>query len=88
MRLRIALWICPELKDELAALRAGNTKCVLENGRLHDQIERVAHERDEARAGHNHHRCKSKNVKIARNWALDGLEHWKERALAAEAQRP
>lgn len=41
MRQRIALWICPALGAELAALRSGNTKTTLENGRLLDEIERL-----------------------------------------------
>lgn len=30
MRRKLALWICPDLRDEIAALQSGNTKCVLE----------------------------------------------------------
>lgn len=41
MRKWLAFLICPELKDELEALRSGNTKVVLGNGRLMDEIARV-----------------------------------------------
>lgn len=42
MRERIAFFICPTLKDEIAALRSGNTKVVLENARLMDEAARSA----------------------------------------------
>lgn len=38
LRERIAYWICPWLKAEIDALRDGNTKVVLENGRLLDRL--------------------------------------------------
>lgn len=38
VRRKIAFWICPVLKSEVAALQSGNTKVVLENGRLLDEI--------------------------------------------------
>jgi hypothetical protein len=40
VRSKIALWICPAIKSELDALRSGNTKIVLENGKLLDELER------------------------------------------------
>lgn len=39
-RLWLALRICPYLLDELGALRTGNTKVVLENERLMDELDR------------------------------------------------
>ena len=36
LRERIAYLVCPALKDEISALRGGNTKVVLENQRLLD----------------------------------------------------
>lgn len=38
MRREIALWICPALQDELDALRSGNTKAVLQNQCLMDEL--------------------------------------------------
>jgi hypothetical protein len=35
---RLAYLICPVLRDEIAALRSGNTKVVLENQKLMDQL--------------------------------------------------
>lgn len=40
-RERVALWVCPVLRDELAALRSGNTKLVLEREALLDMYERA-----------------------------------------------
>lgn len=37
LRERLAYWVCPNLKDEIAALRDGNTRVVLENQRLLDE---------------------------------------------------
>lgn len=34
----MAFWLCPALRDEIAALQSGNTKVVLENGRLLDEV--------------------------------------------------
>lgn len=39
MRRKIAFLICPELRAEIAALQDGNTKVILENARLLDEIE-------------------------------------------------
>lgn len=39
IRRRLAFWICPDLRAEVRALQEGNTKVVLENERLLDQIE-------------------------------------------------
>jgi len=33
---RVAFLVCPDLREEVAALQDGNTKCVLENSRLLD----------------------------------------------------
>lgn len=38
MTVAIAFWICPSLRDEVNALRSGNTKVVLENQRLMDEV--------------------------------------------------
>lgn len=37
-RRRLAYWICPTLKDEIDALRSGNTKVLLENAKLLDRL--------------------------------------------------
>lgn len=47
LRRIIAYFVCPALRDELAALRDGNTRVVLENGRLLDKLA----ERPRGRAG-------------------------------------
>jgi len=41
IRHRIAFLICPALRDELEALRSGNTKQVLANGRLLDDLQEM-----------------------------------------------
>lgn len=38
MRRRLAFWIYPDLREEVAALQSGNTNAVLENGRLLDRL--------------------------------------------------
>jgi hypothetical protein len=38
MRRRLALWICPDLRDEIAALQSGNVKCVLEREHLREVL--------------------------------------------------
>lgn len=38
MRWRLAFIICPDLRNEIVALRSGNTKLVLENQRLLDEL--------------------------------------------------
>lgn len=38
LRRKIAYWFCPSLKAEIEALGDGNTRVVLENGRLLDEI--------------------------------------------------
>lgn len=38
IRERIAYFVCPVLKEEVAALRSGNTRVVLENQRLLDRL--------------------------------------------------
>lgn len=45
LRRRIAFRICPDLRDEIAALQSGNTKVVLENERLLDRLSAPATER-------------------------------------------
>jgi hypothetical protein len=44
IRERIALLIAPSLCAELDALRSGNTKVVLENAMLLDEIEALKHD--------------------------------------------
>ncbi len=39
MRRKLAFYICPSLRDEVHALQSGNTKVVLENGRLLDRLQ-------------------------------------------------
>jgi hypothetical protein len=38
LKKRAAFFICPVLKDEIEALRDGNTKVVLENRKLLDRL--------------------------------------------------
>lgn len=41
MKRRLALFICPDLRADIEALQSGNTKCVLENRELLDEIDRL-----------------------------------------------
>lgn len=41
MRRTFALGLCPDIRDEIAALQSGNTKVVLENAKLLDEIEHL-----------------------------------------------
>lgn len=38
MRRKLALWICPDLREEIAALQSGNTQCVHELDKLRELI--------------------------------------------------
>lgn len=38
LRERVVYLVCPWLRDEIEALRSGNTKVVLENQRLLDEL--------------------------------------------------
>lgn len=42
MRRAIALWICPALRDEIAALQSGNTICVHERDLLRDIVREMS----------------------------------------------
>jgi hypothetical protein len=46
LRERIAYFICPALRAEVESLRDGNTKVVLENQKLFDEIEALKHDLD------------------------------------------